>query len=63
MSIWLGRELIKSAILNDFALVDDNNAVALLNRGHPMCNDDGSTALHGAVKSLLHDLLTLLVQG
>ena len=63
VSVRPGREVIKRTIFNHLALVDDDDTVALLNRGHPMCNDDGSTALHGAVKSLLHDLLTLLVQG
>lgn len=62
VSILFIRKLLKCSILHNLALVDDDNPIAFLNGRHPMGNDNRSSALHGAVQSLLHNLLALLVQ-
>ena len=61
MSVWLFWKFLKSAILNDLTLVQDDNSAALLNCWHAVGNNYWSAAFHGTVESLLDDLLTLFV--
>jgi hypothetical protein len=43
--------------------MENKKAITVANGAQAMCNNNGSTAFHGSVESLLHDLLTFLVQG
>lgn len=63
MTVWLCRQIIEGTVLDDLTLVYDNDSVAFLNRGHPMCNDNGSAPFHGTIEGLLYDLLALLVES
>ena len=56
-------QLLIGAVLRDLALVHHDDAVALLDCRHAVCNHDARAALHRPVQRLLHDLLALLVQS
>ena len=58
-----GHQLRVSARFNYFSIVDDSNAVGVVDSGETVSNDDAGPALPGLVQSLLHYLLTLRVQG
>lgn len=63
MAIYVLLQLLVSARLNNLALVDHEEGLAVANRAKSVSNHDGSAAFHGSVKSLLDDFLTLLIQG
>lgn len=62
MAVFLLRKLFVGAILDYRALVEYNNATALLDSGHPVRNYNTGATLHCAVKGLLDDLLTLFIK-
>ena len=62
MAVFLLRKLFVGAILDNRALVEYNNATALLDGGHPVRNYNTGATLHCTVKGLLDDLLTLFVK-
>lgn len=49
--------------LDDPALADKVNLVALLNRAQAMCDRDGRSALGSAVEGVLDDTFAVAVQG
>ena len=58
-----GHQLRVSARFYHFSIVDDSNAVGVVDGGETVSDDDASPALPGLVQSLLHYLLALCVQG
>ena len=56
-------ELVIGSGLQDVAITYDKENVTVSNSAEAMSDDDRSSPLHSSVKGLLHDLLTLLIQG
>ena len=56
-------ELFVAAILHDLAVAEHEDQVAVPDRAESVSDHNRSAALHGSVQGMLHDLLTLLVQG
>jgi len=50
-------------LLNYLSLVNDEEPFAISDGTKSVSNNDRSPPLHGSVESLLHDFLTLLVEG
>ena len=63
MRVRVGRELLVGSLLNHLALVDHEEPLAVPDRAQPVRNDDRCAAFHCSVECLLHDLLTLFVEG
>ena len=49
--------------LNDLPTRDHSNAIGFVNGGEAVSNDNACSSLPGLVQGLLHNLLTLSVQG
>ena len=56
-------ELVESALFHDLPFFKHENLVTLFDCAHPMSDDDGGSALHGAFESLLDFLLGVFVQS
>jgi hypothetical protein len=50
-------------LLNYLSLVNDEEPFAISDSTKSVSNDDRSSPLHGSVEGLLHDFLTLLIEG
>ena len=63
MRVFLARQFFVSARLNDLTIVDDEDLLAVANRAQPVRDHDCSSTFHCPIESLLHYLLTLLVES
>ena len=63
MTIVVASEFIVGAIFQDVAITNDKEDVTVSNRTEAMSDHDRSSSFHSSVESLLHDFLTLLIQG
>ena len=63
MAIWHRRELLKRAVLHYLSLVNNDDAVAFHDSRESMSDDDRGTTYHCLIQRLLHNLLTLLIEG
>ena len=63
MTLRVRSELIVSAILEDAAIAKYKENVTISNGAQAMSNHNRSSSLHGPIKSLLDNLLTVLIKG
>jgi len=63
VTIVVVSEFIVGAKLQDVAIANDKENVAVSNSAEAMSDDDRSSSFHSSVESLLNNLLTLLIQS
>ena len=63
MTVGVRTKLLVSAGLDDFTTAEDEENVAVANGAEAMSYNNRGTALHGAIKSLLHNFLALFIQS
>ena len=63
MTLRVRSELIVSTILEDAAIAEYKENVTISNGAQAMSNHNRSSSFHGPVKSLLDNLLTVLIKG
>ena len=56
-------EFLVATCLDDDALVDYKERLAVSDRTEAMCDDDRGSSFHGAVECLLNDFLVFFVEG
>ena len=62
MGIWIIRKRIECALLKNNSISKHKDLVTIPDCAESVCNHDRGTPLHGTFKSLLYDLLTLLIE-
>ena len=60
---FFGQQLRVSPSFRDNAILNNSNDIRVIDGGESVGDDDGGAALTGLVQCLLHNLLTLCVQG
>ena len=63
MAIWHRRELLERAVFHYLSLVNHDDAVAFHDGRESVRYDNRGATYHCLIQRLLHNLLTLLIEG